>query len=54
MRDMSEGRTGFSISIGLSASRLDISESMTAQRQGHGDKEGRKGMSNGYLYHDGQ
>jgi hypothetical protein len=42
-----------SISIGP-ACRLDISESMIAQWQGHGDKEGRKGMNNGYLYHGGQ
>jgi len=40
--------------MGLSASRLDIFESMTAQWQGQGDKEGRKGMNNGYLYHGGQ
>jgi len=40
--------------MGLAASRLDIFESMTTQWQGQGDKEGRKGMNNGYLYHGGQ
>jgi hypothetical protein len=44
----------FPISIGLSASRLDISETMTAQWQGQGDKDRRKGMNNGDLYHGGQ
>jgi hypothetical protein len=54
IRDMKRGRTRFLISIGLPACRLDISESMTAQWQGHGDKKARKGMNNGYLYHGSQ
>ena len=42
------------MSIGrLAADMIDIFAGMIAVRQGHGDKEGRKGMNSEYLCHGG-